>query len=159
MANFGRALANANESDLRVFSTGDLPDVYEDSFMAVAKPDGTTFRPTLILVGTRLGIDKINQVYLQALIATLQMPQSIGIAGYIYIPFPIQPRRPQSHMLTLRIEAGRPRPTTSWVHRASRSSTWIPTTPGQLSHIMKTWASTLPPISNPATHVGFGIST
>jgi cysteine protease ATG4 len=35
------------------------------------------------LIGTRLGIDKINQVYQQALIATLQMPQSIGIAGYV----------------------------------------------------------------------------
>ncbi|KAH8904569.1 putative cysteine protease ATG4 [Coniochaeta sp. PMI_546] len=76
-----QALANANETSLRVFSTGDLPDVYEDSFLAVAKPDGTTFVPTLILIGTRLGIDKINQVYQQALIATLQMPQSIGIAG------------------------------------------------------------------------------
>lgn len=79
-----RALANSNETSLRVYSTGDLPDVYEDSFMAVAKPDGETFQPTLILVGTRLGIDKINQVYWEALIATLQMPQSVGIAGYAH---------------------------------------------------------------------------
>ncbi|KAJ4412027.1 Cysteine protease atg4 [Gnomoniopsis sp. IMI 355080] len=76
-----QALANSNETSLRVYSTGDLPDVYEDSFMAVAKPDGETFHPTLILVGTRLGIDKINQVYWEALTATLQMPQSVGIAG------------------------------------------------------------------------------
>ncbi|KAJ4387977.1 Cysteine protease atg4 [Gnomoniopsis smithogilvyi] len=76
-----QALTNSNESSLRVYSTGDLPDVYEDSFMAVAKPDGETFHPTLILVGTRLGIDKINQVYWEALTATLQMPQSVGIAG------------------------------------------------------------------------------
>jgi cysteine protease ATG4 len=55
--------------------------------MAVAKPDGTTFHPTLLLVGTRLGIDKINQVYEQALISTLQMPQSIGIAGYVYLSY------------------------------------------------------------------------
>lgn len=79
-----RALANSNETSLRVYSTGDLPDVYEDSFMAVAKPDGETFQPTLILVGTRLGIDKINQVYWEALTATLQMPQSVGIAGYAH---------------------------------------------------------------------------
>lgn len=78
-----RALTNSNETSLRVYSTGDLPDVYEDSFMAVAKPDGETFHPTLILVGTRLGIDKINQVYWEALTATLQMPQSVGIAGYV----------------------------------------------------------------------------
>ncbi|PSR85511.1 putative cysteine protease Atg4 [Coniella lustricola] len=76
-----QALTNSNEEMLRVYSTGDLPDVYEDSFMAVAKPDGETFHPTLVLVGTRLGIDKINQVYWEALTATLQMPQSVGIAG------------------------------------------------------------------------------
>lgn len=50
--------------------------------MAIAKPDGETFHPTLILVGTRLGIDKINQVYWESLTATLQLPQSVGIAGY-----------------------------------------------------------------------------
>lgn len=60
--------------------------------MAVAKPDGKDFQPTLILVGTRLGTDKINQVYEQALISALQLPQSIGIAGYVppldsYLPF------------------------------------------------------------------------
>ncbi|CAG9949450.1 unnamed protein product [Clonostachys rosea f. rosea IK726] len=76
-----RALANANEPSLRVYSTGEGPDVYEDSFMKVAKPDGEEFHPTLILVGTRLGIDKITPVYWEALIAALQMPQSVGIAG------------------------------------------------------------------------------
>lgn len=76
-----RALTNTNELNLRVYSTGDGPDVYEDNFMKIAKPDGITFYPTLILVGTRLGIDKITPVYWEALVASLQMPQSIGIAG------------------------------------------------------------------------------
>lgn len=76
-----RALVNANEPHLRVYSTGDGPDVYEDRFFDIAKPSGETFHPTLILVGTRLGIDKITPVYWDALIAALQMPQSIGIAG------------------------------------------------------------------------------
>ncbi|KAI0550889.1 cysteine protease atg4 [Xylaria curta] len=76
-----QALTNAHESTLRVYSTGDGPDVYEDNFMKIAKPDGTTFHPTVILVGTRLGIDKITPVYWEALVASLQMPQSIGIAG------------------------------------------------------------------------------
>ncbi|KAK4156402.1 putative cysteine protease [Chaetomidium leptoderma] len=76
-----QALATKHESEVRIYSTGDLPDVYEDSFMATAKPDGETFHPTLILVCTRLGIDKINPVYEEALISTLQMEQSIGIAG------------------------------------------------------------------------------
>ncbi|KAK4124216.1 hypothetical protein N657DRAFT_655523 [Parathielavia appendiculata] len=76
-----RDLAKQHERSLRIYSTGDLPDVYEDSFMATAMPDGETFHPTLILVCTRLGIDKINKVYEEALISTLQMEQSIGIAG------------------------------------------------------------------------------
>ncbi|KAI1370272.1 cysteine protease ATG4 [Hypoxylon crocopeplum] len=76
-----QALTNATEPRLRVYSTGDGPDVYEDNFMKIAKPDGTIFHPTVILVGTRLGIDKITPVYWEALAASLQMPQSIGIAG------------------------------------------------------------------------------
>ncbi|KAK7992268.1 Cysteine protease atg4 [Apiospora saccharicola] len=76
-----QALTNENESSLRVYSTGDGPDVYEDKFMNIAKPYGETFHPTVVLVGTRLGIDKITPVYWEALVASLQMPQSIGIAG------------------------------------------------------------------------------
>lgn len=77
----GRALVNAHDGPLRVYSTGDLPDVYEDSFLATAMPDGETFRPTLILVCTRLGIDKVNKVYWESLTSSLQVPQSVGIAG------------------------------------------------------------------------------
>lgn len=77
-----RALTNDHESsELRVYLTGDGLEVYEDSFMKIAKPDGKSFKPTLILVGTRLGLDKITPVYWEALKAALQMPQSIGIAG------------------------------------------------------------------------------
>jgi len=78
---FIRALTNSENSKLRVYITGDGSDVYEDAFMGVAKPDGVKFRPTLILVGTRLGLDKITPVYWEALKASLQMSQSIGIAG------------------------------------------------------------------------------
>lgn len=81
-----RALVNKNEPTLRVYLTGDGPDVYEDSFMSIAKPEGGEFHPTLVLIGTRLGIDKITPVYWEALIATLQMPQSVGIAGYVQFP-------------------------------------------------------------------------
>jgi cysteine protease ATG4 len=76
-----QALTNSHESSIRVYSTGDGPDVYEDEFMKIAKPPGEEFHPTLVLVGTRLGIDKITPVYWEALIAALQMPQSVGIAG------------------------------------------------------------------------------
>lgn len=77
-----RELTNRHEfADLRVYITGDGSDVYMDSFMAVAKPDGITFNPTLILVGTRLGIDKVTPAYWEALKSSLKMPQSVGIAG------------------------------------------------------------------------------
>ncbi|TQS33818.1 hypothetical protein Golomagni_05825 [Golovinomyces magnicellulatus] len=75
-----QALVNGHSTELSVYSTGDGPDVYEESFMKVACANGH-FRPTLILVGTRLGIDKITRVYWEALISALQMPQSVGIAG------------------------------------------------------------------------------
>lgn len=76
-----KALVEKHEPLLRVYSTGDGPDVYRDRFMRVARPDGKTFHPTLILVGTRLGIDKITPVYWEALTMALKMPQSVGIAG------------------------------------------------------------------------------
>jgi hypothetical protein len=48
--------------------------------MATGTGNGT-FQPIMILVGTRLGIDRVNPVYWEALKASLQMPQSLGIAG------------------------------------------------------------------------------
>ena len=77
-----RALANSQPDSLRVYATGDLPDVFEDSFFKVSKPGpDDEFHPTLILVCTRLGIDKVNTVYWESLTSALQMPQSVGIAG------------------------------------------------------------------------------
>jgi cysteine protease ATG4 len=79
---FCRALTNSHHpSEFRVYITGDGLEVYEESFMSIAKPDGINFKPTLILVGTRLGLDTITPVYWEALKASLQMPQSLGIAG------------------------------------------------------------------------------
>ncbi|POS88335.1 hypothetical protein EPUL_000003, partial [Erysiphe pulchra] len=77
-----QALAARHEvSNLGVYVTGDSLEVYEDNFMMAAKPDGVNFKPTLILVGTRLGLENITPVYWEALKASLQMSQSIGIAG------------------------------------------------------------------------------
>lgn len=69
---------------MRVYITGDGSDVYEDTFMSIANPNGAQFKPTLVLVGTRLGLDKITPVYWEALKASLKMPQSVGIAGWVY---------------------------------------------------------------------------
>ncbi|GAB7337384.1 hypothetical protein MBLNU457_g2731t1 [Dothideomycetes sp. NU457] len=67
--------------NLRVYVRPDDSDVYEDSFLKIARGDDNTFRPTLILLGTRLGIDRVTPVYHAALKKALEMPQSIGIAG------------------------------------------------------------------------------
>ncbi|KAI9787657.1 MAG: Cysteine protease atg4 [Geoglossum umbratile] len=76
------ALSNKHEpGGLRVYITGDGSDVYEDSFMKIARPDGVTFHPTLVLVGIRLGISGVTPVYWEALKESLQLPQSVGIAG------------------------------------------------------------------------------
>jgi cysteine protease ATG4 len=66
---------------LKVYVSGDGADVYEDKLKDIAVDDDGQWQPTLILVGTRLGIDKITPVYWEALKASLQIPQSIGIAG------------------------------------------------------------------------------
>jgi cysteine protease ATG4 len=66
---------------LRVYMSGDGADVYVNKLKEIAIDDDGKFQPTLILVGTRLGIDKITPVYWEALKSALQMPQSIGIAG------------------------------------------------------------------------------
>ncbi|PSK54006.1 hypothetical protein B9Z65_7812 [Elsinoe australis] len=77
-----KALVNAHHpSSLRVYVRPDDSDVYEDTFLATARSESGTFQPTLILLGTRLGIDRINPVYHIALSQALTSPQSIGIAG------------------------------------------------------------------------------
>lgn len=69
------------ESNLRVFiSSGS--DLYEKPFLRTAVDSKTgVFHPTLILLGLRLGIDKVNQVYWDSLKAILASPQAVGIAG------------------------------------------------------------------------------
>ncbi|KAF2858735.1 hypothetical protein K470DRAFT_259538 [Piedraia hortae CBS 480.64] len=68
---------------LRVYSRPDDGDVYADSILATAaqKSADDEFQPTLIVLGVRLGIDRVTPVYHAALKAALEMPQSVGIAG------------------------------------------------------------------------------
>lgn len=50
--------------------------------MRIARPNPNgPFSPTLLLIGTRLGIERITPAYRSALAAALQLPQSVGIAG------------------------------------------------------------------------------
>ena len=66
---------------MRVYVTGDGPDIYEDTLLRIAGKDKGEFQPTLLLIGTRLGIDRVTPAYREALKAALQLPQSVGIAG------------------------------------------------------------------------------
>lgn len=61
--------------------TSDSSDVYEDTFRTIAADQDGQVQPTLILLGIRLGPDRITPVYYEALKSTLTYPQSIGIAG------------------------------------------------------------------------------
>ncbi|KAL4805237.1 hypothetical protein BDV18DRAFT_16646 [Aspergillus unguis] len=73
--------ANYSQSTLQVYIADDNSDVYQDKFMSVSMDEQGNLRPTLILLGLRLGIDRVTAVYWSGLKAVLQMPQSVGIAG------------------------------------------------------------------------------
>ncbi|KAL8243924.1 hypothetical protein R6Q59_010182 [Mikania micrantha] len=68
---------------LRVYVTPNTSDVYEDRFRRLsAKSEiDPNIIPTLILLGTRLGPDRITPVYYEALKQSFTLPQSVGIAG------------------------------------------------------------------------------
>lgn len=67
---------------LRVYITGDGPDVYEDTIFRIAS-DGheDKFKPVLILAGLRLGIDRLTPAYWDGLRGVMELPQFVGIAG------------------------------------------------------------------------------
>lgn len=78
-----RALTSAyTPSNLRIYVRPDDSDIYEDAFLSTAKDSKTgVFHPTLVLLGTRLGIDRVTPAYWASLASTLSLPQSVGIAG------------------------------------------------------------------------------
>ncbi|KAL4911827.1 hypothetical protein BDW62DRAFT_216968 [Aspergillus aurantiobrunneus] len=73
--------AKYSQSTLQVYIADDNSDVYEDKFMSASRNEHGIVRPTLILLGLRLGIDRVTAVYWNGLKAVLQFPQSVGIAG------------------------------------------------------------------------------
>ncbi|PGG96997.1 hypothetical protein GX51_07546 [Blastomyces parvus] len=77
--------SECKQAGLNVYVTSDGSDVYEDRFRAIASGGGTgtstDIHPTLILLGIRLGIDRVTPVYWEALKAVLKYPQAVGIAG------------------------------------------------------------------------------
>ncbi|PYH75964.1 hypothetical protein BO82DRAFT_396460 [Aspergillus uvarum CBS 121591] len=69
------------EPALNVYVTNDTGEVYRDRFLEIARSGTDVIQPTLILVGIRLGIDRVTPAYWNGLKAALQLPQSVGIAG------------------------------------------------------------------------------
>ncbi|KEQ69484.1 hypothetical protein M436DRAFT_13319, partial [Aureobasidium namibiae CBS 147.97] len=68
-------------SGLRVYIRPDDSSVYEDSLMSIARASDGSFKPTLILLGTRLGTRGVTPSYREAIKSALRLPQSVGIAG------------------------------------------------------------------------------
>ena len=75
-----RALVESSKIDLGIYLNTESSDIYQDEFLKVAKTD-KGFRPTLLLIPTRLGHDMVTMVYWEALKSVLTMPQCMGIAG------------------------------------------------------------------------------
>ena len=81
MLNAERALtADHISSELTVYLT-DGADVSEETFLKHAISSEGQFIPVLMLVGIRLGIERVTPVYWEAVKLSLRMPQSVGIAG------------------------------------------------------------------------------
>lgn len=74
-------LLECENAMLKVYVTNDSSDIYEDRLLRIARGGSGHFSPTLILIGTRLGIDNVNPLYWDGLKGALQYPQSVGIAG------------------------------------------------------------------------------
>ncbi|KAG0200507.1 Cysteine protease atg4 [Mortierella sp. GBA30] len=71
---------NFPDSGLNVYVTTDGV-VYKDEVEEAATMKKKEFSNLLILVTIRLGIDKLNPIYNDAIKATFEFPQSLGIAG------------------------------------------------------------------------------
>ncbi|ORZ27501.1 hypothetical protein BCR41DRAFT_367824 [Lobosporangium transversale] len=72
---------NFPQSGLSVYVTTDGV-IYKDQVEEIAtKKKTASFGHLLILVTIRLGIDKLNAIYKDAIKATFEFPQSLGIAG------------------------------------------------------------------------------
>lgn len=74
-----QALLKQTNSELGVYISHGS-DLYESEFLRVARPRDE-FKPTLILLGLRLGIDNVNELYWDSLKQFLSCNQAVGIAG------------------------------------------------------------------------------
>ncbi|PVU92862.1 hypothetical protein BB559_003565 [Furculomyces boomerangus] len=91
-ANILRDLSKSAVIPIKIYSISDgtirIPDFVEGLGTSVKRDDlqnelltNCTMEPTLILIATRLGIDRVNPVYNNFIKCCLSMPHSVGIAG------------------------------------------------------------------------------
>lgn len=76
-----QALCAGFEAGLHVYIGSDSGDIYEQDLFKVTIDDNETFKPTLVLLGVRLGIDNVNAIYWDSLKDILSSSESVGIAG------------------------------------------------------------------------------
>mmetsp|Transcript_19965 Transcript_19965/g.54773 ORF Transcript_19965/g.54773 Transcript_19965/m.54773 type:complete len:521 (-) Transcript_19965:577-2139(-) len=55
--------------------------IYRDEVVTAAAAEDGVWRPLLLLVPLRLGLDRFNYAYAPALLAAMQLPQCLGIIG------------------------------------------------------------------------------
>nr|Q8NJJ3.1 RecName: Full=Probable cysteine protease ATG4; AltName: Full=Autophagy-related protein 4; AltName: Full=Pexophagy zeocin-resistant mutant protein 8 [Komagataella pastoris]AAL25849.1 Paz8 [Komagataella pastoris] len=66
---------------LRVYFSSDCGDVYDTEVRELAYGDSDTFTPILVLLGIRLGVEKVNLYIGDLLRECLSLKQSVGISG------------------------------------------------------------------------------
>ena len=68
-------------SNLSVYVSDDGA-VYMDKVTELATSGGTTeWKPVLIIIPARLGLDSVNEIYYPPILETFKFPQSLGILG------------------------------------------------------------------------------
>jgi cysteine protease ATG4 len=75
-----QSLCAEYDCGLNVYIGSGVGDIYEPDLFKVFKKEGT-FRPTLILLGVRLGVENINPIYWESLKSLLASGESCGISG------------------------------------------------------------------------------
>lgn len=76
-----QSLTNEFDCGLSVYIGSDAGDIYEKDLFKISKSNDDEFKPTLILLGVRLGVENINSIYWDSLKNILGSIESCGISG------------------------------------------------------------------------------
>jgi len=81
IANVLCELVGAHKSSNLCVYVSDDGAVYVDKVTKLATSNGNTWRPVLIIVPLRLGLDTMNEIYYPSILEMFRFPQSLGIIG------------------------------------------------------------------------------